>query len=63
MPSKAKKKSRVFITFKNLLTLWVLYIRLRKQIFVGKFYLNAGLDIATCGVANASSFYSVATKF
>ena len=23
----------------------------------------AGLDVATCGVANATSFYSVATKF
>ena len=23
----------------------------------------SGLDIATCGVANATSFYSVATKF
>ena len=24
---------------------------------------HAGLDIATCGVANAISFYSVATRF
>ena len=24
---------------------------------------EAGLDVATCGVANATSFYSVATKF
>ena len=31
----------------------------------GKLYLNSssGLDVATCGVANATSFYSVATKF
>jgi len=25
--------------------------------------LYAGLDVATCGVANATSFYPVATKF
>ena len=25
--------------------------------------IKAGLDVATCGVANATSFYSVATKF
>ena len=25
--------------------------------------IRAGLDVATCGVANATSFYSVATKF
>ena len=24
---------------------------------------SPGLDVATCGVANATSFYSVATKF
>ena len=24
---------------------------------------KTGLDVATCGVANATSFYSVATKF
>ena len=23
----------------------------------------SGLDVATCGIANATSFYSVATKF
>ena len=25
--------------------------------------VTTGLDVATCGVANATSFYSVATKF
>ena len=25
--------------------------------------ITAGLDVVTCGVANAISFYSVATKF
>ena len=27
------------------------------------FYVPAGLDVATCGVANVTSFYTVATKF
>ena len=27
------------------------------------FYVPAGLNVANCGVANATNFYTVATKF
>ena len=29
----------------------------------GTTFFVSGLDVATCGVANATSFYAVATKF
>jgi len=40
---------------------WLLFLNQIQQLLAP--YKPPGLNVATCGVVNATSFYSVATKF